>query len=280
MKPLATFITILFILQTGQVNAQYQDDSGQNDSVFTYLPRTAFKRGEFLSYKATFGFFTVGKGTFEVKNTLHKVNNRVCYKVDAYGKTSGIVDWLASVDDHWGAYVDTTSLVTHIGYRTLQEGRYRKNEVAYFDFDDDSIRVKDLDFETGKYKEPEVFSMDSVTRDMFSGFLWMRTLDFSTLNKGDTITIDSFLEDTFYNFKVVMYGREVLKTKAGRFKSIKFIPVMPDNTIFEGEDSIVAWFSDDENKIPLKVEAKMFIGHAGIELTGYDNLSTPPALIY
>lgn len=249
------------------------------DSIYAYLPRTEFKRGEYLSYKATYGFFTVGRGTFEVQNTLHKVNNRVCYKVDAYGKTSGIVDWLASVDDHWGAYVDTSSLVTHIGYRTLQEGRYRKNEVTYFDFGIDSIRVKDLDFETGKYKEPKAYSMNSVTRDMFSGFLWMRTLDFDKLNKGDTLSITSFLEDTFYEFKVVMYGREVLKTKAGKFKSIKFIPVMPDNTIFEGEDSIIAWFSDDENKIPLKVEAEMFIGHAGIELVAYDNLSNPPALV-
>ena len=39
---------------------------------------------------------------------------------------------------------------------------------------------------------------------------------------------------------------------------------MPDNSIFEGEDAILAWISDDENKIPLKVEAEMFIGHAGI----------------
>ncbi|MCB0496085.1 MAG: DUF3108 domain-containing protein [Cyclobacteriaceae bacterium] len=276
MKPLTSKLFILFFLNASWVFGQPMEE----DSVFTYLPKDEFKRGEYLDYKATFGFFTVGKGTFQVQNTLHSINDRICYKVDAYGKTSGIIDWLASVDDHWGAYVDTSSLVTHVAYRTLREGRYKKNEVAYFDFNQDSIRVKDFDFEAGKYKEPKSYSMNDVTRDMFSGFLWMRTLDFSKLNKGDTITISSFLEDTFYNFKVVMYGREVLKTKAGKFKSIKFIPVMPDNSIFEGEDSIVAWFSDDGNKIPLKVEAKMFIGHAGIELTGYQNLSRPPGLVY
>lgn len=252
----------------------------QEEQAFEYLPRNEFKRGEYLEYKATFGFFTVGKGSFQVQNTLHQVNDRICYKLDAYGQTSGIVDWLASVDDHWGAYVDTSSLVTHIAYRTLREGRYKKNEVVYFDFDEDSISVKDLDFKTGKYKEPKVYTMNRVTREMMSGFMWLRTVDFDNLTKGDTVKIYSFLEDTFYDFKIVMWGREVLKTKAGRFKSIKFVPVMPDNSVFEGEDAIVAWFSDDKNKIPLKVEAKMFIGHAGIELTNYENLSSPPGLVY
>ena len=63
------------------------------------------------------------------------------------------------------------------------------------------------------------------------------------------------------------------------FKSIVFRPVMPDNSIFEGEDAILAWISDDENKIPLKVEAEMFIGHAGIELSDYSGLRNDPALL-
>jgi len=251
-----------------------------SDEAYKYAPRSEFKRGEFLEYKATFGFFTVGNGTFQIQNTLHRVKDRICYKLDAYGKTSGLVDWLASVDDHWGSYVDTASLVTHIAYRTLREGRYRKNEVAYFDFEEDTIRVKDYDFEQNKYEEFKPYGMKEVTREMMSGFLYLRTVNFDQLNKGDTVEIYSFIEDTFYDFKIVMWGREDLKTKAGKFKSVKFIPVMPDNNTFEGEDSIVAWFSDDENKIPLKVEAKMFIGHAGIELTNFENLSKPPRLIY
>ncbi len=251
----------------------------EEDSAYAYIDRPTFKRGEYLEYKATFGIFTVGKGTFQIQPTLHKVKDRICYKLDSYGKTSGFVDWLAGVDDHWGAYVDTSSLVTHIAYRTLVEGKYRKNEVVYFDFGEDSIRVKDFDFEKSTYNELESFEMSRLTREFMSGFLYLRTVDFSQLHKGDTVEIYSFLEDTFYDFKIVMWGREELKTKAGKFKSVKFIPVMPDNNTFEEGSSIIAWFSDDENKIPLKVEAKMFIGHAGIELIAYDNLSKPPGII-
>ena len=91
--------------------------------------------------------------------------------------------------------------------------------------------------------------------------------------------IKAFLDDTFYDFQVICYRREVIKTKAGSFKSVVFRPVMPENSIFEGEDAVLAWISDDENKIPLKVEAEMFIGHAGIELTSFSGLRNKPALV-
>jgi hypothetical protein len=50
---------------------------------------------------------------------------------------------------------------------------------------------------------------------------------------------------------------------------------MPKNKIFDGENSVRAWFSDDDNRIPIKISAEMFIGSAGVELTGYKNLRNP-----
>jgi hypothetical protein len=43
---------------------------------------------------------------------------------------------------------------------------------------------------------------------------------------------------------------------------------MPDNKLFDGENSITCWISDDGNHIPVKIQAKMFIGSTGIELGG------------
>ena len=104
----------------------------------------------------------------------------------------------------------------------------------------------------------------------------MRTIDISSKVKGDTIKIKGFVADTFYDLAVIHSGKEVLKTKAGKFNTIKLRPVMPENSIFDGEDSLAAWISDDENKIPIKVEAEMFIGSAGVELTSFQNLIHKP----
>jgi hypothetical protein len=238
-----------------------------------------FKKGEFLEYKATFGFFTVGKGSWRIQNNSMEIHNRPNYQVDVYGRTSGMINWVSAVEDHWKSYVDTTTLVTHLAMRNLKEGKYKKIDITEFFHEDSLIKVKELDFDTGSFKEAEEYSMSDVSRGMISGFLHMRTLDFTKLVIGDTVTIKAFLDDSFYDLQIICYRREVVETKAGSFKSVVFRPFMPDNSVFEGEDSILAWISDDENKIPLKVEAEMFIGHAGIELTSFSGLKNSPALV-
>jgi uncharacterized protein DUF3108 len=238
-----------------------------------------FKKGEYLEYKASYGIFTVGKGTWQIQNNSIEIHDRPNYQVDVHGGTSGFIGFLAPVKDHWKSYIDTATLVTHLALRDLEEGRYKKIDITEFHHGDSLIEVKDMDFETNTFKESEKYEMGDVTRGMISGFMYLRTLDLTKLVVGDTISFKAFLDDTFYDFQVICHGREVISTKAGLFKSIVFRPVMPENSIFEGEDAVLAWISDDENKIPLKVEAEMFIGHAGIELTSFRGLRNKPALI-
>ncbi|RLD24448.1 MAG: DUF3108 domain-containing protein [Bacteroidetes bacterium] len=245
-----------------------------------YIPLNRnFKKGEYLEYKASYGIFTVGKGTWQIQDNNIEIHDRPNYQVDVIGKTSGFVGFVAPVKDHWKSYIDTATLVTHLALRNLVEGKYKKIDITEFIFEDSLIKVKDMDFESNTFKEAEEYSMGDVTRGMISGFMYMRTMDFTRLVKGDTLSFKAFLDDTFYDFQVIFVRREVLKTKAGSFRSVVFRPYMPENSIFEGEDALLVWISDDENKIPLKVEAEMFIGHAGIELIGFSGLRNKPALV-
>jgi hypothetical protein len=110
---------------------------------------------------------------------------------------------------------------------------------------------------------------------MIGGFLYLRIMDLSKIKVGDTVAVKGFFEDEFYSLSIVYKGKDVVKTKAGKFKALKFVPIMPKNKIFDGENSVTAWFSDDDNRIPIKISAEMFIGSAGVELTGYKNLRNP-----
>ena len=50
---------------------------------------------------------------------------------------------------------------------------------------------------------------------------------------------------------------------------------MPDNEMFDGKNSVLFWLSDDENKIPLKIRAKMFIGAVEIDIKSQKGLKHP-----
>jgi hypothetical protein len=260
--------SLLFILLAGFGNG------GRND-VYQPVNNDSFSRGETLHFKMTYGIFTVGKGSAFIHPNYFRLNDRDCFKVDVYGKTVGMVDWVADVDDQWGAYIDTAALVPHMFYRKIREGRYRKDEQTHFDHENKKISVKVADKKTGKFKEPKVYDAPSHVRDMIGGFLYLRIMDFSKLKLNDTILVKGFFEDEFYKMPIVYKGKKTIRTKIGRIRTVVFQPVMPKNKLFDGENSITAYFSDDKNRIPVKIDAEMFIGSAGVELTDYSGLRNP-----
>lgn len=248
---------------------------GIRNDVYLPVKNESFLRGETLHFKMTYGIFTVGKGSANIHPNYFTVNNRSCFKVDVYGKTVGMIDWVADVDDQWGAYIDTAALVPHMFYRRIREGRYRKDEQTFFDHENRRISVKVADKKTGKFKEPKVYDAPAHVRDMIGGFLYLRIMDFSDLKVNDTIVVKGFFEDEFYALRIVYKGKKSIRTRLGRIRTLVFKPIMPKNQLFDGEDSITAYFSDDKNRIPVKIDAEMFIGSAGVELTGYSGLRNP-----
>lgn len=248
--------------------------SVRND-VYPTLRNESFGKGEMLHFKMNYSVFTVGRGTAQIQPKYYRLNNRECFKVDINAKTVGMIDWVTDVDDQWGAYIDTAALVPHMFYRKIREGRYRKDEQTYFDHLGKKIQVITADKKTGKWKEPKFFEAPPQVRDMVAGFLYLRIMDFSKLKVNDTVAVSGFFEDEFYKLKIVYKGKDVIKTKVGKIRVVAFKPVMPKNELFDGEDSITAYFSDDKNRIPIKIDAKMFIGSAGVEITDYSGLRNP-----
>jgi len=100
-------------------------------------------------------------------------------------------------------------------------------------------------------------------------------MDLSRVNVNDTVSVTAFLQDEFYRLPIVYKGKKTVKTKLGRIRTLAFKPLMPENKIFDGKNSITAYFSDDKNRIPVKIEAEMFIGSAGVELADYSGLRHP-----
>lgn len=249
--------------------------SGDRNDIYPFVPNESFTKGETLHFKMTYSFFTVGRGSATVQPKYYKLNDRDCFKVDVHAKTVGMVDWVTDINDQWGAYIDTAALLPHMFYRKIREGRYRKDEQTYFDHHGKKIKVITADKKTGKWKEPRIYEAPAQVRDMVAGFLYLRIMDFSKLKVKDTVVVTGFFEDEFYKLKIVYQGRETIRTKVGKIRTLVFKPVMPRNQLFDGEDSITAYFSDDKNRLPVKIDAQMFIGSAGVELTNYSGLRNP-----
>lgn len=244
----------------------------KEDSKIKLADQHGFAKGELLEFKIHFGIFTVGKANMEVHPQLYRIQDKSCYKMDVNGWTTGAIGWVAKVDDNWGAYVDSANLLPYISWRNIKEGKYRKNELVNFNHQENLVETQVIDNKTGKFKDPLYYHAPDHIRDIIGGFMYMRSVDFSTLEPMDTIRLDAFFEDTIYDFRIMYLGKDKVKTKVGEVNALKLMPLMPANKVFDGENAITMWLSDDINKVLLKAEANMFIGKAGIELIGYQGL--------
>lgn len=236
--------------------------------------KTYIQHGELLTYKISYGFLTIGEATITTSEHVYRLGEEACYKVDISGRTTGAVGWVARVDDKWGAYLRKTDLLPLKGYRIVRENNYKRDETTFFDHQEKQIRYLRYDHKAQKYQEAQLFTFTETVRDLIGAYHYLRQLDYDQMSKGDTIRVAGFFEDEFYHFKVLYQGREKIKTEFGSVKALKLVPVMPNNKVFDGENSISLWLSDDDNRIPLKAEANMFIGKAGCDIISYTNLKS------
>ena len=242
------------------------------NSTYRVVDNSSFDTGEVLDYKIHLGFLTGATASMTISDKIYNIYGRPCYKIEVFGKTSGLVDVFYKVKDKWGSYLDTTAIVPLRSYRYIREGSYRKNEIVHYDHRNDSVTVDRLDKKTLELKESAKFGIPDNAHDIVSGYYYIRTMDFSKVKENDIIRIDAFFGDELYDFKVKFLGREKVDTKLGDFNALVVAPIMPENKIFDGENSIKIWLSDDQNKIPLKVSAKMFVGTVEVDIKKYENL--------
>ena len=181
--------------------------------------------------------------------------------MEAVGKSASSFDFFIKVRDRWVSYIDTSAIIPQQFFRSISEGKYKKIETTYYNHKKGTLRVEDK-----KRKIDKPYKVPTNVQDLVSGFYYIRNLNMSKLAKNDTINIPAFLEDEIYDLELVYRGKGQVKTRLGKFNALKFTPIMPDNSLFDGEESVRVWISDDKNKIPLKIEADMFIGAVELDL--------------
>ncbi|QSE99017.1 DUF3108 domain-containing protein [Fulvivirga lutea] len=234
------------------------------------VPNTSFIPGEVINYKVHYGFVNAAEGKMVISDKLFKINNRHCYKIDVYGKSIGMFDVFLRIRDNWGTYLDTASIIPHKAYRYIEEGKYRKKEIVNFHHFNKKVEVIDFDKNKEIWKPAKEFEAPTYVQDMVSGYYYLRTLDFDKLKENEIIQLKAFFDDEVYDFNIRFLGREEVKTKIGTIRSLVLSPIMPENSLFDGENSIRVWISDDRNKVPIKVKAQMFVGAVEVDIQSYE----------
>jgi hypothetical protein len=226
----------------------------------------AFTFGEELQFEVSYGWLNLADAKMEVGKKAILENSRPHYKIDAYGKTKGAATIFGRVNDNWGTHLDTGSMLPSLSYRHIEEGNYRKHEKVFFDQDKKIAKMELYDRDNKNLQEVKEFKLPGNVQDLISGFYFLRTMDLNNLKKGQQILIVGFFDKEIYNLKLIYEGTEKLKTNLGEKETYIFSPQMPKNKLFRGEFPVKVWVTKDENKIPVKIKANLFIGSLNFDI--------------
>jgi hypothetical protein len=109
-------------------------------------------------------------------------------------------------------------------------------------------------------------------QDVLSSIYFARNIDFDQYKPEDKIRFSMFLDNEVYEMYIRYLGKETVKTRYGKFKAIKFKPLLIKGTIFEGGEKMTVWVSDDQNRIPVRIESPISVGSVKVDMIYNRNL--------
>jgi hypothetical protein len=206
---------------------------------------------ENLSYDIYWLGIYVGNAVLEAvndKGTLH-ITSRI--------NSTPFISTFYTVEDYAESLIrDGRSIHFRIKQR---EGRYKSDKETIFDVSNKKVIY--FDYLKNKKKE---YDIDSVIWDVISGFYYLRTLP---LVIGKVVYIDIFDSNKLLKAEVSVLRKEKIKVSGiGEVATVVVKPDLKSEGLFHRKGDIFIWFTDDEKRIPVKVETKVPIGKVVAEL--------------
>lgn len=225
------------------------------------LSGTSFKTGEVIEYEVYYnwGFIWMNAGwvRFQVKDSVFNGQKTILF--DSYGSSHTSYDWLYKVRDQYYSHVSADNQKPLFFHRKNYEGGFELENKYVFNWTN-SVIYSETENSDRPYSK-DTISIDSCTFDVLSLVYYTRNLDFKAMKPGDKIPVISILDNEVFDLYIRYLGKEAIKDREGKkYDCIKFSALLIEGSIFKGGEDMVVWVTDDDNKVPVLVEAKILIG--------------------
>ena len=226
---------------------------------------TPYADGERLDYIIYYNLKKIwvpaGKVRFEVNDSLY--HGVQCFHFNGLGKTFKEYDWIFKVRDQYQSWATIENLTPQRFIRNAQEGSSK----LYYDYEFNQSENEVYFRKSRKAVKTDTINRSACAFDLMTLVYYARTLDFSNVQVLDTIPLTIILDGKKYSTYIRYMGRGIAKSRNGNnFKVIKFRPMLIEGTIFKGGEDMEVCVSDDNNRIPIYVEASIIIGKVKVYL--------------
>ncbi|MGH9579240.1 MAG: DUF3108 domain-containing protein, partial [Terriglobales bacterium] len=207
-------------------------------------PGHRFPNGETWVYQVEWRIFDAGVATLRSEPAGRE------QRITASASTTGVVSQLYAVRDRFESFLDPRTFCSRQITKHTEEG-YRRLETALrFDAARRKSALEHKNLKTGVTRKLES-DAPACTSDVVSGIYYLRSLPlepgaaftFPVSDGGKTVNVSALVED-----------REEIQTPAGTFQTLRVGPAPHE------PGQVWIWYSDDANRIPVQMRARMVWG--------------------
>jgi hypothetical protein len=253
--------------------------AAETQSSGSYLKNAAFQVGETARYNLYFnwGFIWVHAGNVDFSVQTKKLNGKTVHSLKVIGYTIKSFEKMYTIRDTFEAFVDTAYFLP-VYYKEVkhEEKYYACNQYFYDRSNKDSTMVY-FDFERkNNHRWKDTVKIGNNVADLVTTCYKIRNLDISKFWKDQIVSFPMLLDNKVHDVGFKYRGKETIKLRTGgKYNAHKFTPKLVTGDLFKKEDDMTIYVSDDENHVPLLIEAKIKVGYIKAVLSDIKNTKTP-----
>ncbi|MCF8295944.1 MAG: DUF3108 domain-containing protein [Saprospiraceae bacterium] len=238
------------------------------------IENTAFQRGEYLKYRAYYDAWvaniSAGEAIMQITKEDKKISNRSTMHVEGIGRSKGAFNWFFKVYDRYETYIDEETIAPWMYVRRVNEGGYTASQdVVYNQY------KKQAYFKDNRHNRSATIETPEYVHDIISAVYYARTIDYTNAKIDDEYPIQFMFDDTVYTTKIVYLGKVIIKTSLGKFRCLKFKPMVLTGNVFDDPYPMLLYVTDDKNHIPILATSKILVGTVKLELVEFSGLANP-----
>ena len=200
--------------------------------------------GEELIYSAGFRLFPAGNAILSL--TSDSLNGQPTFLLETSVKTNSFLDAFYIVRDETLSWLNIADFSLLKAKKIIREGKYHRNHSAHTIGDSLLIWNK-------KYF--------NITEPVYDPIAFIYFLRSQKLSLGNSFHFLSAGEKKVREVWVNITGKETIKVAAGNFDCLKVEPVSQDGKpLMKNNGELRVWLSNDEIKLPVKIEMKTNVG--------------------
>ena len=260
-------ITLLLLILSFSSSKIYGQCNVKND---------VFQSGEKIYFEGyynwAFIWLNAGYVTFSVDEIVK--NRDKLLKISAIGGSYKGYDKIFKIRDTIEVIVDPITIEPLEYKQITYEGSYTAEH--YYKFDKINRKVNMRIRRDKAPLEIKTIAWPQCSYDVLSMAYSARTIDFSKYKVDDKIPMNLIVDGENHELYIRYKGVEVVKNREGKsFRCLKFTPLLVEGTIFNKGEDMTVWVTDDKNRVPIIVEAKILIGSVKAIYTHAEGLKYP-----